>query len=181
MHLVSLIPDPARPLRRSVTPRRRGFTLFEAALSTVIVGLGVLGIMQLLAVCTQQNRGGAQLTTAMYLAQCIQETMADLPFNDPSGAGFGREEQGGLLTWNDVDDFHGFSTLGGPPIDARRQPLPNLAQYAQTVTVVEVSPNNLSLALPGSDAKRVTVSITYRRLPTDTPAEVYRTSWIRTR
>lgn len=160
---------------------RRGFTLFEAALSTVIVGLGVLGIMQLLAVCTQQNRGGAQLTTAMYLAQCVQEALADLPFNDPSGAGFGREEQGGLLTWNDIDDFHGWTTQGGLPVDARRQPLSGLQQYAQTVTVVEVSPNNLSLNLPGSDAKRVTVSITYRRIPTDTPAEVYRTSWIRTR
>ena len=166
---------------RTRRARRRGFTLFEAALATVIVGLGVLGVMQLLAVTTAQNRGGNQLTTAMYLAQCIQEAMADLPFNDPSGAGFGLEEQGGLLTWNDIDDFHGFTTLGSSPIDARRQPLTGLDQYAQHVTVVEVSPNNLALALPGADAKRVTVVITYRRLPTDTPAEVYRTSWIRTR
>lgn len=143
--------------------------------------MGVLGIMQLLAVCTQQNRGGGHLTTAMYLAQCIQEALADLPFNDPSGAGFGREEQGGLLTWNDIDDFHGFATAGASPIDARRRRLTGLDQYAQTVTVTEVSPNNLALALPGSDAKRVTVSITYQRTPTDTPAEVYRTSWIRTR
>jgi len=162
-------------------PVRRGFTLFEAALATVIVGMGVLGMMQLLAVCTQQNRGGSQLTTAMYLAQSIQEATSDLPFNDPSGAGMGREEGGGLLTWNDVDDFNNFSTLGGPPIDARRQALTGLDQYAQSVSVTEVSANNLNLALPGADCKRVTVSITYRRLPTDTPAEIYRTNWIRTR
>lgn len=167
-----------RRLRRSP---RRGFTLFEAALATVIVGMGVLGIMQLLAVCTQQNRGGSQLTTAMYLAQCIQEATTDLPFNDPSGAGMGREEGGGLLSWNDVDDFHNFTTLGGAPIDARRLALTGLDQYAQTVTVTEVSANNLALALPGADCKRVTVSVTYRRLTTDTPVEVYRTSWVRTR
>src|SRR5687767_378043 len=114
-----------RPTRRP----RRGFTLLETALATVIVGVGVVGMMSLLAVCTQQNRGGSQLTTAMYLAQCVQEATADLPFNDPSGAGFGREEGGGLLTWNDVDDFHGLDTAqlaDGLPIDATRQPLVGL-------------------------------------------------------
>lgn len=157
---------------------RSAFTLLETALATVIVGVGVLGMMQLLSVCTQQNRGGAQTTTAMYLAQCVQEMLADLPFNDPSGAGFGLEETGGLLTWNDVDDFHGLSTS---PLDSRRNAIPDLSQYTQVIDVREVSPSNLSLQLPGSDCKQITVRILYRRTASQTPSEVYRLSWLRTR
>lgn len=174
---------PRQP-RSSVSPRAkglrrlRGFTLIETALATVIVGVGVLGMMQLLSVCTQQNRGGAQTTTAIYLAQCVQEMLADLPFNDPSGAGFGLEENGGILTWDDIDDFHGLSTT---PIDSQRNAIKGLDQYTQVIDVTEVSANNLSLALPGSDCKRVTVRVLYRRNATDTPSEVYRLSWIRTR
>lgn len=152
-------------------------------MATVIVGVGVVGTMSLLAACTAQNRGGARMTTAIYLAQCTQEMLADLPFNDPSGAGFGREEGGGILTWNDIDDFHGWdsSADGGRPLDARRQVLTGLDAYTQTVTVTEVSPTNLSLALPGADCKQVTVRVLYRERVGGPQQEVYRTSWIRTR
>lgn len=158
-----------------------GFTLIETALATVIVGVGVVAMMQLLTVCSSQNSGASQSTTAIYLAQCVQEMMADLPFNDPSGAGFGREESGGLLTWDDVDDFNGWDTTAGAPVDATRQPLTNLNCYAQAVTVQEVSPNNLTLALPGSDCKLVTVRILYRRTTAGVWTEIYRSTWLRTR
>jgi type II secretory pathway pseudopilin PulG len=171
-----------RPSSSSHRPGR-GFTLIETALATVIISLGVLGMMQLLAACTSQNRAGSQTTTALYLAQCSQEMLADLPFNDPSGAGFGREETGGLLTWNDIDDFHSFDSAAGnlAPIDGQRNRLTGLEQYSQRITVTEISPANLALALPGSDAKRVLVQILYRRIPSDAWAVVYQTSWIRTR
>lgn len=160
-----------------------GFTLLETALATVIVGVGVVGTMSLLAACTAQNRGGARTTTAIFLAQSTQEMLADLPFNDPSGAGFGREEGGGILTWNDIDDFHGWdsSANGGVPLDARRQPLTGLDNYTQVVSVTEVSPANLALALPGADCKRVTVRVLYGERTGRAQQEVYRTSWIRTR
>ncbi len=53
--------------------RRRGFTLIEAAVATVIIGIGVLAIVELLAVGTASNSAGTQLTTAMNLANNINE------------------------------------------------------------------------------------------------------------
>lgn len=157
----------------------------ETAVAIVVVGVGVAGMASLMSACTSQNRAGAQLTTAIYLAQCVQEMMADLPFNDPSGAGFGREETGGLQTWNDIDDFDGWDTSqpawGGSPVDSTRQPIAGLPSYAQAVTVTEVSPKSLTTAQAGSDCKLVTVRVLYRPTASGSWTEVYRTCWIRTR
>ena len=58
-------------MRRTVTlshaparRRRRGFTLIEASLATVIVGVGILSMMQLFTACTQQNGNAVNMTTA---------------------------------------------------------------------------------------------------------------------
>src|SRR4051812_49967608 len=76
-----------------VRPKRRGFTLIEAALTTFIIGTAVLAIVQLFATCTEQNSVAAKGTTAMLLASHIQEMMAGLPVLDPSYANtyFGAE------------------------------------------------------------------------------------------
>src|SRR5689334_21197888 len=68
---------PRTDIRQScpVRPKRRGFTLIEAALTTFIIGTAVLATVQLFAACTQQNSVAAQGTTAMLLASHIQETM----------------------------------------------------------------------------------------------------------
>lgn len=174
--------NPSRPQARAAS--RSGFTLIEAALATVIVGTAVLAIMQLLVVCTQTNRAGADMTTAMYLAGNVQEAMADLPFNDPSGAGFGREEANNILAWDDIDDFHLYdSSAADPalPVDSQRQPVADLGRFAQLVTVTEVNMNNLSIAAAGSDAKRITVRIIYRAEAGQPQVELYRTSWVRVR
>jgi len=52
---------------------RRGFTLIEAALTTVIIGVGVMSMMQLLAAGTASNLGSAELTTGINLAKNIRE------------------------------------------------------------------------------------------------------------
>lgn len=141
-------------------------------------------MMQLLVVCTQANRASSDMTTAMYLAGNLQEAMADLPFNDPSGAGFGREESNAILAWDDIDDFNGFdssATADRLPVDSQRQPIAAMANYAQIVTVAEVSMNNLSTTAAGSDAKRITVRVIYRPENGEPQVELYRTSWVRVR
>lgn len=173
------------PLR----PRRRGFTLIEAALTTFIIGTAVLATVQLFAACTQQNATAAQGTTAMLLASHIQETMAGLPVMDPAYANtyFGPEPGETLPIFNDVDDFDGSSL--NPPIDSTRTKIPQLSQYTQVVTVLPVLANRLSansnpaaLDLPKSTytgAVRVQVRIMYQRTPASPSVEVYRTSWLR--
>lgn len=158
-------------------------------MATVIVGVGVLATMQLFGACTRDNANSAQMTTAMLLAQNIQEVMTDLPFNDPASgsAGFGAEPGENLQTYNDLDDFD--SRTIQPPIDASRQPIPQLSQYSQMIAVVPVYPNKLSSntnpASPDiakgtyTGAVRVSVSILYQARPSDVAQEVYRISWIR--
>jgi len=179
-----------RPAR--VTPARgarRGFTLIEASLATVIVGVGVLAMMRLFAACTLQNRESNHTTTAMLLAENIQETMASLTLVDPAYGVtyFGPEPGQTLASYDDVDDFN--SQTFSPPIDATRQPIAALWQYSQVVSVWPVYANKLNSntnpsspdfpQLSYTGAARVLVRIMYQKTPTAPAAEVFRTSWIR--
>lgn len=178
-----------RVIRRNARARK-GFTLVEAALTTVIVGLGILSLMELFTACTFQNSAATRMTTAMLLTSHIQEAMAGLPFNDPftASATFGPETGETLATFNDVDDFDG--SRFNPPIDGTRQPLPLQSQYTQVVSVMPVYTNQLSsntsetaptiARTTYTGAVRVRVKILYQRTPADTPTEVYRATWIRT-
>ncbi len=169
---------------------RRGFTLIEAALTTVIVGVAILALMGLSGTLTGQNANAGQSTTAMLLASNLQEAMASLSFNDPAYANsyFGPEAGESLASYNDIDDFDGLTF--SPPIDAARQPIAGLSQYSQLVTVLPIYANQLnsntnsqSLDLPKTaytGAVRVMVRILYKAHPDAVSQEVYRTSWIRT-
>jgi prepilin-type N-terminal cleavage/methylation domain-containing protein len=169
--------------------RRRGFTLMEVALAITIIGIGILSMVKLVAACTQENSLAKQMTVGMLLADHVQEAMAGLPFNDPFlvNTYFGPEPGETLASFNDIDDFDG-STFN-PPIDSLRQKMPQFSQYSQVISVWPVLPiqlnGNTNPAAPViakstyTGAVRVVVIITYRRIPTDVPFEVYRTSWIR--
>ncbi|MEA2709681.1 MAG: hypothetical protein QOF78_2282 [Phycisphaerales bacterium] len=176
--------------RKSSTRRpRRGFTLIEAALTTAITGIAFVAIMELFAACTQQNRIGSNMATAMLLAGHVQETMAGLSFNDPARglATFGAEPGQTLTGYDDIDDFDGQSF--NPPIDALRRRVPALSQFTQNVIVMPVYATQLSAnnnpaapAIPRTaytGAARVTVRILYRARTVDAPVEIYRASWIR--
>ena len=185
---ITLVVDLPSHVRTTRHPQR-GFTLLEAALTTVIVGMGIVSIMRLFAVCTGANATAAEMTTALMLAGHIQEATQGLAFNDPaSGRGvFGPESDESLATYDDLDDFdlHSFN----PPIDALRTPLGDLAQYTQVVSVMPVYPdmpsandNELIPELPKTaytGAVRVRVRILFRARPTDVAQEVYRASWMR--
>jgi prepilin-type N-terminal cleavage/methylation domain-containing protein len=177
------------PFQRRRNARRRGFTLIEASLASVIIGVGVMAMMELFAACTRQNMLSGKRTTGMMLAQSIMEATSSLPFRDPGGlpSPIGPETGEVLATFDDVDDFD-LMTLN-PPIDATRTQLPELAQYTQIITVLPVYPNKpnsnnneFSLEIPKSTytgAVRVRVRVLYRANPDSPAEEVYRLSWIR--
>ncbi len=182
--MVSRVTNFLTPHRRS----RRGFTLIEASLTTIIVGTGVLGMMGLFTHCTTQNRVAARLTTGMMLTHNIQECLANLSFFDPETAGttFGDEAGETLQSYDDVDDFDGMSF--SPPIDSLRQECEDLSKYTQTVSVVPVYGNGLdsnsgaTLTIPKTaytGAVRVRVVVTYQAGEGTSVEEVYRQSWIR--
>ena len=155
-------------------PRRgRGFTLMEAALVTVIIGVGVVAMMELLAAGTVVNRDGAESTTAMNLARNVREMSLGLAFADPTDpTHWGLESGETLATCDDIDDLDGATFT--PPIDARRMVLSDMQGWAQAITVQSVDPNRLSfVTVRGTTpANRVTVTVTHFGKP------IYSMSWL---
>lgn len=70
---------PASSRRRS----RRGFTLLETALATVIIGVGVLALVEAQQAFLKSNSWSSQSATATYLANEIRELTRGLPKHDP--------------------------------------------------------------------------------------------------
>lgn len=166
--------------RRSTASSRCAFTLIEAALATIIIGVGIVAMMQLFAACTQNNAYGSQQTTAMLLANNIQEAMASLSFDDPiyGSTTFGPESGETLATYNDLDDFNGASF--NPPIDSLRNTISSLAQYTQNVTVTPVDPDQLNATKTAySGAVRITVDVFYQENASSPKQQVYEISWTR--
>lgn len=63
--------------------RRRGFTLLETALATVIIGVGVLALVEAQQAFIRSNSWSSQSATATYLANEIRELTRNLPKHDP--------------------------------------------------------------------------------------------------
>lgn len=141
---------------------RRGFTLIEAALVTVIIGVGVMGMLQLLAVGSISNANGAEQTTGLNLAKSIRELSLGLAFADPlTPTHWGPESGETLASYDDLDDLDGASF--SPPISALRTTAVADNAWSQSVTVQTVDPDLLTASVPkGSQpAARVTVTVSH--------------------
>jgi len=104
------------------TPLRRAFTLIEASLATVIIGVGVLAVVEAQQAFLQKNAWSTNTSTAMYLANEIREMTRNLPrhdrftggvyFLDPEAhtgfRGWGPEgDEVSPADYDDLDDFDG--------------------------------------------------------------------------
>jgi type II secretory pathway pseudopilin PulG len=147
-------PHTAGPRRLMIRRRRsdrRAFTLIETALATVIIGVGVLALIESQQAFMSANDWSTHAATATYLANEVRELTRKLPKHDPV-TGLYFESQGPnqvLRGWgpetgevevsdfDDVDDFDGivFSPTGTPgaadgdlpgPIDAFGSVIPEI-------------------------------------------------------
>jgi len=125
-------------LVRTAGAARSGFTLIETALATVIVGLGVLALIDAQQSFMKSNDWSTHAATATYLANEIREMTRKLPKHDPV-TGLWLQTQGGtsvLRGWgpdagetevsdfDDLDDFDGITFTPGGRIDAAHGELP---------------------------------------------------------
>lgn len=104
--------SPNRLIARRRTTRRTGaFTLLEAAMALVILGVGVLAMVDAQTAFIQSNLWSSHAATGTFLAQEIREFSRRLPRHDPArglmpnDAGqviFGLEP--GEVTVGDIDD-----------------------------------------------------------------------------
>jgi prepilin-type N-terminal cleavage/methylation domain-containing protein len=56
----------------------RGFTLFEVVVGMALIGVAVLGLAQLFALCVAQNMRADRMSTATFLAQQQIDSLRDL-------------------------------------------------------------------------------------------------------
>src|SRR5690349_710230 len=66
--------------RRARNRRRGGFTLIEASLATVIIGVGFLSTLTLIAAGTRANLQGAEMSTGVNLARSMREMALQRPY-----------------------------------------------------------------------------------------------------
>jgi hypothetical protein len=183
-------------------PARRGFTLAEGALVTVIVGVGVIGMLELMAAGTTSNSDATEVTTAINLAHNVREVLLGLPVYDPQDTHTGKPHpQTGIIdaklwdtreatlkAYDNLLDFDGSVDTAdkpndppegylkiSPPIDVRREPLPNYASWAQWVKVETVASDTVFSVRPQNTIEP-TVRVTVKMMRDG--REVYRMSWL---
>ena len=171
---------------------RRGFTLIETALATIIVGVGVVAIVSAQQAFHIKNNWSTHASTATLLGNEIREMTLNLPRHDPvTGQAYWGSEpnEGWVGDFDDIDDFDGdgggliFSADFDPPngpINAQREIIANMPGWTQIVEVYNVDPFDITSDQPDGTTNmlRVEVIVTYQAPSDSTPREMTRVSWI---
>lgn len=143
-------------------------------MAIVIIGTGVLAMLQLLAAGSMANGGGTELTTAVNLANNIHEITIGVPFQNPTSKTSLVKDSGGPKNYTYLWDFNGDSY--SPPLDVTRNPISVYSSWTQVVTVSSVDPNNLTFVEPSNDptipTARVAVAVKHNA------KVVYQASWL---
>ncbi len=155
-------------IRNSNSRGQTGFTLVEAAISTVIVSImfvvalntvGTARVAQHKASLVGQGRMFAESLMAEILQQSYQEPGSTYVFGREAG-----ESDTSRTAYDDVDDYHGWSE--SPPVAKDGTALPNSVNWSRTVTVEWVDPQQPK-QVRGTEtgAKRITVVAAFRSVP----------------
>lgn len=182
---------PADRRQRRLRGRHGGFTLIETALATIIVGVGVLAMVAAQQAFHKKNAWSTHVTTATALGNEIREMTWNLPQHDPvTGDAFWGPEGDNELWVGDFDDLDDFDGEGGGlifsadlengPINARREIIPNMAGWSQTVRVFNVNPFDITEEWTdgASNVMAVEVIVSYQSYRDDEPVEITRVAWI---
>jgi hypothetical protein len=194
---MAIIPRQPRAAKPAGNARRGGFTLIEAALTTIIVGTGVLAIVAAQQAYHMKSQWTRRSDTAMLLANELRERTFDMPLHDPiSGTQYlGPEPNEDMpAAYDDVDDFAGNVNDSGvgegltlnPPMNAMGDRLDDLSAWSQHVEVTNVSPENVSSAqarpldMQTGQAKvmRVSVTVRFQDDNSDEPRALTTLTWL---
>lgn len=148
------------PLPRSRRAAPRGFTLLECALATVIIGVGVLALVEAQGAFNRANDFSTSAATATYLANEVRERIRALPRHDSvTGLYFADAGRTDLRGWgpepgeltaedfDDIDDYDGVvfgagGTQAGP-IDSTARVIPEVDP--QGAEVVDADGNGIAM------------------------------------
>jgi MSHA pilin protein MshD len=162
--------DPARALRGRGSPdtighfSRRGFTLAEGLIASVVLAAAVAGIVGPLGASYQQTALGRQRSVAVSLAEQLLEEIIARPFVDPTDGSLSRGPEpgeNGRGNFDNVDDYHGYtdSTATLSAMNGAGLGYSGGQSYTRTVTVQYRSTRSGPEVASG-DFALVTVTVT---------------------
>jgi hypothetical protein len=178
---------------------RRGFTIIEAALATVIIGTGVLAILAAQQAYHRKNMWSQRMATGVQLANELRELTLPLPMHDPLSGNSNLGPESDEYTagvpdpklFDDLDDFAGTVTSGkgsgvtiSPPINGLRQDIAGLEGWSQKVTVANVLPENIGVSdaltqpLGSTNTVRISVTVTWQPSVTDVEVPMTTLTWV---
>jgi prepilin-type N-terminal cleavage/methylation domain-containing protein len=101
-------------------PRQRGFTLAEALMATVVLAIAAAGVLLPFARGAAVRAEGIHRTLCAKLASDLMEEIITEPFLDPDGSAYDYNlgPDSGETTFDNIDDFHGYSEPQGQVRDA---------------------------------------------------------------
>lgn len=162
-------------MKRSENKNKSGFTLIEALIATVLIGVAIAALITSNVAHTQANAYGMHTSTAEFLIEEIRAMTLPMAFVEPDevvdtfGPDDGEVDAG---DYDDLDDFDGVTF--SPPVDVNGNNLNDFSEYSQIITVESVDPADFTAVVDdlGSSIVRVSVSIVMNG------KEVGSTSWI---
>ena len=139
-----------------------GFTLIEALIASVLVGVGVSAMMVATKSGTQVNAGAREITHAINLAQEIREWTLKLPFSDPDTGDQdnspGPEGSDPQVFVDDLDDL--MNVTFSPPRDGNGQPVSDLSGWSQQITLTWRDHDNISQIVADGASEMIYVDVT---------------------
>lgn len=140
---------------------RGGLTLIEVVFSTMLVGVVLVGAMDLLGAVIRGRTSTADAAKAENLAHQLMTEILNTDYKDDTLPLFGTEVGelvGNRSGYDDVDDYHSLSQL--PPLGLDGSPLVNSTGWQWEVTVEWVTPANPAVtSLTDQGLKRITVTV----------------------
>ncbi len=132
-----------------------GFSLIEAIVASVIIGLAVVGLLLSSGSLTKVNAAGIEISTAEFLIEEVKSRCASMGY----------------------DDLPAFAGTYSPPQDIYGTALTNFSTFSQQVTVENVSNSDFTVVVGsgGSDFVRITTKILLNG------SEISSADWMRAR
>ncbi len=146
-------------------PAAHAFTLVEAAISTIIVGVMIAAALSVVGGSAQAAAREREWRRGQSLAVSLMAEILATSFSDPQGgSGFGidsGETTDHRTTLDDVDDFNKY--IDSPPTDADGVKIGWATQWSREVIVENVTisnPNKVDSDDAGTGLRRITITVT---------------------
>ncbi|HXE53428.1 MAG TPA: PKD domain-containing protein [Tepidisphaeraceae bacterium] len=149
---------------------RRGFTILEATMATLIVG----GVMVVALNCVATSRAlrartadrirGQELALDL-LAEVLQQNYLPATQNEARRA-----------LWTDVDHYNGL--LDSPPTTKNGVAIPDCTGWTRTVAVTAVDPSTLVITTGSTGIKRILVNVQHNGLTVASVAGYRTSAWM---